>query len=179
MKAKSLVVVVILALAWASPAFSMGPSASSVGLGVSLGAAFPQGNTDKIRTDNWDGSFNWGFYVNIPLIYTFHITPSAELYKFYQPGAAGSDKVGENATDISLAFKFIIPIAILDLYIGFAPGLTTVGDTTAANVGGLAGVSFNLFSNLDLFFQGKYKILFQGDNNMKVLHLNGGVLYHF
>ena len=146
------------------------PDKHSVGLGVSVGAAFPEGETsDKINVKNWDGSFNWGFYVNIPLIYTFHITPSAELYKFRE----------DNATDVSLAFKFIIPLPLLDIYLGFVPGLTTVGDFTGAHVGGIAGVAFNLIANLDLFVQGKYKVLFEGDHNIRVLHANAGVLFHF
>jgi len=145
------------------------PERDSVGLGVSVGAAWQEGSTDDIAEHDWSTSFNWGFYVNIPLIWTFHITPSAELYKFGDV----------NATDIALAFKFIIPVWKLDLYVGFVPGLTAVGDENLPHVGGLAGVGFNLFSNLDLFVQAKYKILFQGDQNVRVLHANLGVLYHF
>jgi hypothetical protein len=146
-----------------------GPSKDSVGLGVSFGAAFPQHKTDEIQFDDWDTSFAWGFYVNIPLIWTFHITPSAELYKFNDA----------NATDINLAFKFIIPASILDIYVGIAPGLTTVMDDTLFNVGGVLGVSFNLFSNLDMFVEAKYKILIEGDSNVRVLHACAGMLYHF
>lgn len=161
-------VVVILLLGahqvWAS-------SSRSVGLGVSLGVAFPEGSDlkDEVQVDDWQASFNWGFYVNIPLISTFHITPSAELYKI--------DDM--NATDISLAFKFIVPIAFLDLYVGAVPGLTTVNDIHAMNVGGLLGVSFNLISNLDFFAQFKYKILFHGNENVRVMHANAGVLFTF
>ncbi len=147
------------------------PDKHSVGLGVAVGAAFPEGGEDgeDIQVDNWDGSFNWGFYVNIPLIYTFALTPSAELYKFND----------QNATDIALAFKFIIPLPFMDIYLGFVPGLTTVGDFTGAHVGGVAGVAFNLIANLDIFVQGKYKVLFEGDKNVRVLHANAGVLFHF
>jgi len=84
-----------------------------------------------------------------------------------------------NATDINLAFKFIIPASILDIYIGLAPGLTTYGDDTLFNVGGIVGVSFNLFSNLDMFVEAKYKILIEGDSNVRVLHACAGILYHF
>jgi len=146
-----------------------GSDKSSVGLGVSLGASFPENAAGEFDFDDWDAAFNWGFYVNIPIIWTFHITPSAELYKL------GS----MNATDISLAFKFIIPAWVLDLYVGFVPGLTTAGDETMANVGAVGGVAFNLFSNLDLFVEAKYKIMFEGNENIRVLHTNAGVLYHF
>ena len=163
-------IVSVLALLIAAPVAAQ-PERRSVGLGFSVGMAFPEGGKDTgdIKMEDWEGSFNWGFYVNIPLIYTFHITPSAELYKFKD----------QNATDICLGFKFIIPAWVLDLYVGFVPGLTTVGEETAAHVGGVAGVSFNLFSNLDLFIQGKYKIMFEGDTNIRVLHMNAGFLYHF
>jgi hypothetical protein len=160
---------VILLCTQAAPAFAR--SSDSVGLGISLGAAFPDGEVDrdKFAVRDWQASFNWGFYVNIPLISTFHITPSAELYK-----------VGDqHATDISLAFKFIVPVWRLDLYIGVVPGLTAVNDVYAPNVGGLAGLSFNLFANLDLFFQAKYKVLFHGDRNTRVLHGNAGFLFTF
>ena len=145
---------------------------SSVGLGVSIGVSFPEGKeTEEVPVEDWAASFNWGFYVNIPLIYTFHITPMAELYKFGN----------QNATDIALGFKFIIPAWVLDLYIGFVPGLTTVGEVTAPHVGGVAGCAFNLFSNLDLFIEAKYKVMFnlEEDTNITVLHANAGILYHF
>lgn len=146
-------------------------SSESVGLGVSLGVAFPEGtlDRDKVDLDDWDAAFNWGFYVNIPLIYTFHLTPSAELYKIGD----------QNATDISLAFKFIVNVWKLDLFVGVVPGLTTVADITAPNVGGLAGLSFNLFANLDFFLQAKYKIMFHGDRNARTLHGHAGILFTF
>ena len=145
---------------------------SSVGLGVSVGVSFPEGSkTEEVPVEDWAASFNWGFYVNIPLIYTFHITPMAELYKFGN----------QNATDIALGFKFIIPAWVLDIYVGFVPGLTTVGEVTAPHVGGAVGCAFNLFSNLDLFIEGKYKVMFnlEEDTNITVLHANAGILYHF
>ncbi len=158
-----LIWVLIFSNAWANQ------NPQSVGLGVSMGASFPQGDSEDVGFEDWDGSFNWGFYVNIPLAWTFHLSPSAELYKF--------DDV--NATDISLAFKFIIPMQVVDLYVGVVPGLTTVGDDTLANVGAMGGISFNIVSNLGFFFETKYKILFEGSYNIRVLHLNAGVLFHF
>ena len=143
--------------------------ADSIGLGIALGAAFPAGSTPAISSGSGSVSFNWGFYVNIPLIYTFHITPSAELYKFD----------AQNATDMAIAFKFIVPLSRFDLYAGAVPGLTAVGDIIAAHVGVLAGSSFQLVSNLDVFVQGKYKWVFQGEQNVRVLHANAGILFNF
>ena len=144
-------------------------SADSVGLGLSLGAALPQGSTARIASTDWRPSFDWGFYVNIPLIATFHLTPSAELYKF----------ADQNATDMAIAFKFIVPLSRLDLYAGFVPGLTTVSDVTAFHVGALAGCSFRLISNLDFFTQVKYILLFEGDQSIRGLRINAGILFKF
>ena len=168
MKQRTLVVVLTIILAFSIPLASHA-AGDSVGLGISVGAAFPQGNTGSISSTDWKTSLNWGFYVNIPLIYTFHLTPSAELYKFDD----------QNATDMSIAFKFIVPLSRFDLYAGFVPGLTAVTDVTALHVGILAGGSFPLISNLDVFVQGKYKFLFEGGENLKVLHVNVGILFNF
>jgi len=168
MKRRTLVVVLTIILALSIPMASHA-AGDSVGLGISVGAAFPQGTTDSISSTDWKTSLNWGFYVNIPLIYTFHLTPSAELYKFDD----------QNATDMSIAFKFIVPLSRFDLYAGFVPGLTAVAEVTALHVGILVGGNFPLISNLDVFVQGKYKFLFEGGENLKVLHVNVGILFNF
>ena len=165
-RAQTLILLVILALGAALP-LSADPSATSVGLGFSFGAAFPQGSTTNIPSAG--ASFDWGFYVDIPLISTFHITPSSELYKF---GA-------QNATDEDVAFKFIVPLGDFDLYAGVSPGLTTVADVLAPHVGLLAGGAFRLVSNLSAFVQAKYNLLFEGSRNMGVFHLNAGILFAF
>jgi hypothetical protein len=144
-------------------------SGSTVGLGLSAGVALPQGSPETVPGANSFVSFNWGFYVNIPLIYTFHLTPSSELYKF------GS----QNATDFDIAFKFIVPLSEFSIYAGFVPGLTTVADVLAIHVGALAGGSFHLISNLEAFVQAKYVWLFVGNQNIGVLHLTAGILFTF
>jgi hypothetical protein len=140
-----------------------------VGLGILVGAAFPKGTTERIPSTDWEASFNWGFFVNIPMLATFHITPSSELYRF--------DDL--SATDLAIAFKFIVPASGFDIYFGFVPGVTAVGDVVDIHVGMLGGASFSLVSNLELFAQAKYKFIFEGDRNIRVLHLNGGVLFKF
>jgi len=169
MKRRIIVVLAVAALLTVSIAFSSYAAGDSVGLGISVGATFPQGSTADIPSTDWQTSLNWGFYVNIPLIHTFHLTPSSELYKFED----------QNATDMAIAFKFIVPLSRFDLYVGFVPGLTAVTNVTAPHVGVLAGGNFPLISNLDIFVQGKYKFVFQGDDNLKVLHANVGLLFNF
>jgi len=144
-------------------------TATGVGLGVSAGVAWPQGDIAGISSTDGQGSFNWGFYVNIPIISTLHLTPSSELYRFDS----------QNATDMALAFKFIVPLSRLDLYAGFVPGFTAVSDVVAPHVGILTGIAMPLVSNLDLFVQGKYKWLFRGSDNPRVFHVNAGVLFNF
>jgi hypothetical protein len=159
----------ILAAAVLAAAAASLHAQSGVGLGVSVGTTLPQGATTDISSSDWKPSLNWGFYVDIPLLSTFNITPSSELYKLGD----------ENATDMSLAFKFIVPLPGFDFYAGFVPGLTAVSSSTAPHVGVVAGGAFVLVSNLDMFVQAKYKILFDGDENIRVLHVNAGVLFRF
>jgi hypothetical protein len=137
-------------------------------LGISLGAAIPGAATANVPSDGLM-SFNWGFYVNLPLLETFHLTPSSELYKFGN----------QNATDFDMAFKFIVPLQSFALYVGLSPGLTAVSALIAPHIGVLGGASFNLVSNLDAFVQAKYDFIFDGNQNTNVLHVNGGVLFNF
>jgi hypothetical protein len=157
---------VLCALAVSSPLFA---DATSVGLGLSAGVALPNGDTPSIASTNWQPSFNWGFYVNIPLVSTFHITPSSELYKFNN----------QNATDIDIAFKFIVPLGMFDIYAGVATGLTAIQDILPLHVAALGGASFRLVSNLDFFTQVKYTVLFQGSQNMSIIHFTAGILFAF
>jgi hypothetical protein len=137
-------------------------------LGLVVGGAFPGPATAQIPS-NQDLGFNWGFFVNLPLLDTFHLAPSAELYKF------GSS----NATDFDFAFKFIVPLSSYSLFLGLAPGLTTVNSLTAPHVGVLGGASFPLVSNLDAFVSAKYVVVFDKGTNMPVFHLNCGLLFNF
>ncbi len=163
------ILAVVLALSALACAPLAAQSENPVGLGVSLGTAVASGSTASIPNSGGSMSFNWGFYVNIPLMYTFHLTPSSELYKIQD----------QNATDIDLAFKFIVPLSTFALYGGFVPGLTAVSTVLDPHVGVLAGVTFPLVSNLDVFIQGKYNVIFDSSQNLSVIHLNGGILFKF
>ena len=162
MKEKIIVSAAVLMIACAAFA------GAQVSLGISAGAAVPSGTIGTLP-ENGTVSLNWGFYVDIPLIYTFHITPSSELYKLG----------GENATDMSLAFKFIVPLGRWRLYAGFVPGLTAVSTVTSPHVGVSGGFSLDLVSNIDLFAQLTYKVLFYEEARMSVAHPNLGLLFTF
>ena len=165
---KAAMVVLVLVLAFA-PVGLFADSSGTVGLGLSMGLALPFGSTANIPSTDGVPSFNWGFYVDIPLISTFHITPSSELYQFQNT----------NATDVDLAFKFIVPISTFDIYAGLEPGLTAVGPVLDAHVGLVGGASLRLVSNLDAFAQAKYTVVFDGNANVQVFHINAGILFAF
>jgi len=166
LRAFCVIFLVISALA-STPLFAQ--TQNPVGLGISLGAAYASGSTPNIPNSGGSMSFNWGFYVDIPLIYTFHITPSAELYKLQD----------QNTTDIDLAFKFFVPLSGFAIYAGFAPGLTAVTTILDPHIGVLAGATFQLVSNLDAFVQAKYNIVFDGGQYVQIFHANAGILFKF
>ena len=167
MKTLRLVALVSLLLALPLAGFA---DASGVGLGFSLGGAMPTANLTSVPPPaSAVLSFDYGFYVDIPLISTFHITPSSELYKF----------ADQNATDLDLAFKFIVPLASMDIFAGFVPGLTAVASTLDMHLGVLVGASFSLVSNLSAFVQGKWDLLFDPGQNVSVFHVTTGILFAF
>jgi hypothetical protein len=166
MKALRPTVVIVCMLAFP---FSCFAQASAVGLGFSMGAAIPTGNLANIPGMSGLISFNYGFYVDIPLISTFHITPSSELYRC----------ADQNATDFDIAFKFIVPLASMDIFAGLVPGLTAVASTLDLHLGALVGASFSLVSNLSAFVQGKWDLLFDPVQNVNVFHLTAGILFAF
>jgi hypothetical protein len=166
---KSLRPVILICLLLALPLCAFADP-SGVGLGFSIGAAMPTGNPASVTgTAGGVLSFAYGFYVDIPLISTFHITPSSELYRF----------ADQNATDFDLAFKFIIPLGSFDLLLGLVPGLTAVASTLDVHLGALAGASFILAGNLSAFVQGKWDFLFDPVSNLSVFHVTAGLLFAF
>ena len=167
----ALLFVAALALA---PAPALAEPPKGVGLGVSIGAVFPDnGHPDDAKDIDWsDVGLNWGFWVDIPIAWVFHLTPSAEFYDL-------SSEVGEDtATDVCLNFKFIVPTGWLKIYAGLAGGLTNALNRYHGNAGVLAGLSFPLFSNLEAFIQAKYKVVIR-DDNIHVIHSNAGLVFVF
>jgi len=110
-----------------------------VGLGITTGPVMnstPEGS---------EISFSGGFYTNIPLIETFHITPSTTVYRYN----------GNSTTDISLGFTFIVPLNRYSLMGGIKSGITS-DSTLVPHVGLFGGGTFSLVSNIDWFIQGIY-----------------------
>jgi hypothetical protein len=158
-----------LTTALAAALFSAPTSAHAegVGLGAGVGVAVPhEGAVD------FNAALNWGFFVDIPLLYTFHITPSTLLYEF------ANDTNSVRATDVSLNFKFIIPLGPLSVFAGLTGGLTSTNNLDP-HAGVLGGLSINLISNLDVFAQVNYKIIIREDANVRNLDIFAGPLFRF
>ena len=115
------------------------PNASGVALGVSTGPVI------NLSDKHSEISFSGGFYTDIPLIDTFHITPSTTIYRYKDL----------SKTDISLSFKFLIPLNNLQLMGGISAGLTSTNNLYP-HVGIFAGSSFHVVSNLGWFVNVNY-----------------------
>lgn len=167
MKSLFSLALVTAAVAAAGPAQAQ---TRSVGLGIGAGVALP--NISDIPTDP---SFSWGFYTDIPIISTFHITPSTIVYRIDPESSAGA-----SATDVSLNFKFVVPLGPLDLFAGVTAGVTSTNDLDP-HVGGLVGGSLNLVSNLDVFVNVNYRLVLEDGNagNIGTWHIFAGPLFRF
>ena len=146
--------------------------ARGVGLGVAAGVNIADADQEGIDTDT---SFAWGFFVDIPIISTFYITPAATLYEL------GSGEETVTVTDIDLNFKFLIPLGSLELGLGVIGGLTTGLGDYQVHFGGMAYLGLNLVSNLDIFVTAQYKRLATGDNvpDYNNIHVFGGPMFRF
>jgi hypothetical protein len=137
----------------------------SVTLGAGGGVAIP-GRTHGGVSET---SFVWGFHVNIAVLETFRVSPSSEIYRIS----------AVYATDLALAFHYVIPFDFFEAYIGVAPGLTAWGTSTSPHVGGLLGFSVPILDDIGGFAQFRYKVLFSNDTNVHVSHLLLGLLFSF
>ena len=144
-----------------------------VGLGIALGASWPV-TSSGIKGGLEGISFDWGFFVDIPLVSAFHITPSAMLYQL---------KVKDewrSVTDVDINFKFIVPLGFMSLHAGILAGLTSGADEDANTLtphgGLLAGAAFNLVSNLEAFVLVNYKVLFHNLGKVNDLHTYAGLM---
>ncbi|HET6343760.1 MAG TPA: hypothetical protein VFH51_02460 [Myxococcota bacterium] len=169
--------------------------AYDVGLGVAGGLAYSPTEVRQSATSLLKpigNSFAWGFFVDIPLLATFYISPAAMLYEL---------DLGDGAkpvTDIDLNFKFIVPIGALHLGAGLTAGLTAgaaretttdpAGQTVTTNerqyashIGALAYLSYNLLANIDGFVMMQYKRILRDDNQPNITDLHGylGAMFRF
>lgn len=160
-------VLTLLAASIPGSAWAHSP-ARGVGLGVAAGVNLAEAKDLDLNT-----SFAWGFFVDIPLLATFHLTPAATVYEL------GDGDTTVSHTDIDLNFKFIVPIQRLSLGAGVTTGITTGLDKYRGHFGGLGYAGFNVIANLDLFAMGQYKYLATGDAapDFNNVHVFGGLMF--
>ena len=163
---KNSIFAVLLALAGTSILVSDAEARRGVGLGVGAGIAVPTADTP------FELAPAWGFYTDIPLLNTFHITPSALVYNL-NPEGGGE----QSATDISLNFKFMVPLPRLDLFAGVTAGVTST-NTLTPHMGGLIGVSMHVVSNIDAFVNVNYKYVAQ-EQIVHDIQIFAGPLFRF
>jgi hypothetical protein len=145
-------------------------SATGVGLGVGMGLAVPTAD------EPFKPAAAWGFYVDIPLNSSFHITPSTLVYRLDRKDG----ELAEAATDVAISFKFNVPLGRLAAFGGVTAGITST-DELAPHVGALVGGSVNLISNLDLFVNVTYRYLID-DGKLNAIHdvqVFAGPLFRF
>jgi hypothetical protein len=158
------VAAVVLCLAVAVPDAARA-DARNVGLGVAGGIAWSGSKIDYRSATATAGTASeqigtrpaWGFFVDIPLLPTFYISPAAMLYSMKYDDAGNTRPV----TDLDLNFKFIVPISDLHLGAGLTAGLSaglpSKPNGYVPHVGGLGYLSYNLVANLDAFLLLQYK----------------------
>ncbi len=132
--------------------------AQGVGLGVAAGVDVYRASPEEGDSTDREAGFAWGFFVDIPLLETFYITPATTLYDL----DFGTGKV--SVTDVDLNFKFIVPLGTARLGGGVTAGLTSGLDEDYYGHYGLLGYfSVNVAGNLEGFALLQYKrIPFQG-----------------
>jgi hypothetical protein len=146
-----------------------------VGLGVAAGLSFSPTEVQSARSveaTRVGEGFTWGFFVDIPLLETFYLSPAAMLYEL----DLGNGR--KPVTDIDLNFKFIVPLSAARIGTGFNIGLTNSEQEYQAHVGALGYFAWNFLSNLDVFVLVTYKRLFRDPGpDIDNLHTHAGVMF--
>ena len=153
--------------------------ASGVGLGVAGGFAYSHTKVDRAGVQEAVGARPaWGFFVDIPLLPTFYISPAAMLYTM--KGINGDTK-DEAITDVDLNFKFIVPVGALHFGAGLTAGLSSgVESGYVPHYGVLGFASLNLVANLDGFALVQYKRLSRSTSpQIDDWHGFLGAMFHF
>ena len=147
-------------------------NARGVGLGVAAGAAWSgtqlEGLDDPIGT-----GLSWGFFVDIPLLDTFYISPATTIYEL----DLGKGK--KPVTDVDINFKFIVPLYPLKVGVGVTAGLTVAEEEYNSHMGVLGYVSYNMVRNLDLFAMTQYKHLIREGQEVDDIHIFAGTMFRF
>jgi len=170
-----------------------------VGIGLLGGVAFPLPN---LKT--YEITESWGLFFDFPIISTFHVAPQTIIYRL----KLDKDKIRElkngsgrlrnqgkpfanvvkdsAAADLSVNFKFVLPISDWKIFIGFLMGLSMgtflENDAYGIHLGGNAGFSYRFAPNLDVLLHVQYRIIFDLDSDADhVQHIQpmAGFMYSF
>ena len=166
---RTLFLATLVAAAIAVP-LTASADAGGVGLGVAAGA-----DISKSHNIDTNAQFSWSFFVDIPLMPTFYITPQTAIYELKL--GPGIDK--KALTDVDLNFKFLVPLGFATLGAGLTAGLTTGLGDYLGHYGALAYFSLNLVANLDAFAMVQYKRLQYGGQNIDNIHGYLGGMWKF
>jgi len=148
--------------------------AHGVGLGVAAGMDYYAAKASASSKSLNSASLSWGFFVDIPLLSTFYISPAAMLYQLDMNDGKGKQAV----TDVDLNFKFIVPLGDLKLGAGVTAGVTSGLTDYKGHWGALGYLSYNLVSNLEAFAMVQYKELFS-DRAIHNIHGYLGGMFRF
>jgi len=160
-KATLALIVSVLALAMAMPAAaraaeepneaSQESSARGVSLGLLGGVNWQINDGDRTLSDLSEA---YGFFVDIPIISTFYIAPEALIYRInFIKGSQPDGEYGRGITELTLNFKFILPLGAHRFSLGMRGG-AVVGAQAAndfpmsGHFGAMAGYDFNFLKNL-------------------------------
>ncbi len=186
MKTALFALLTLATLAVSAPARAQNPS--GVGLGIAAGLDYS--TADRIFEDDSNTSFAWGFFVDIPLLDTFVISPQTTLYDLDIAVDDGSLEPGEQVeainqavTDVGLNFKFMIPLRSVSLGAGILAGATTGLGDYRLHYGALAQLNVKLLSNIDGFILAQFKRIDVGDEllneDINKVHVFAGGMFRF
>jgi hypothetical protein len=147
--------------------------ARGVGLGVAAGVDYAHYQDASDSGEEFHPSFAWGFFVDIPLLETFYVSPATSLYTL----ELGDESL--SVTDVDLNFKFIVPISSIRLGAGVTAGLTTGLGDYRGHFGGLGYLGLALVSNLEGFILVQYKQLSVEGQDLEKIHAYAGGMFRF
>ena len=125
--------------------------AQGTSLGVEGGVSWQINDADSKLADISEA---YGFFVDLPLTSTFYISPETVFYRYnIITSSSGDGEYGSGVTDLSLNFKFIVPLGKSKLSAAMRGGATNgirseSGFPMTVHFGFSAGYMYNFISNL-------------------------------
>lgn len=171
---KTFFVIALAVMAYTNTAYAI---VGDVGVGVVGGLAYSPTDRDlpnlrDINNNTIGSSAAWGFLIDIPLLETFYLMPSVMLYEL----DLGYGK--KPVTDLDLCFKFVVPLPIIHIGVGFLAGMTNLKEQYNGHYGLLGSVGINVIANLDLLYLFEYKQILRNAGNISTVNNYLGIMFH-